>query len=414
MIEENLDHLIERCEVYLRDNRYADISISNHKTVWKRGIAKYMENIGLKIYSPPVGDECLYHLGSLNKYTDGTMNEFRRSVRMLNDMLIKGYIRRSSREPIEYKFDGAIGQAMEKFIAHQRTIRRADKTIGHHQRNLSYFLEYLTQAKKLDSPLDITEGDIIAYMEGCANKLSARYSIRMLMAYWHANGITQHDFEEFFQFFKVRRKERIPSYYSHDDIGIIEASVNRNCPLGKRDYAIILLASRLGLRASDISSLTFDEIDWENSMIRKRTVKTGTYIKLPLLPEVGDAIIDYLKNGRPYSDEKTVFIMHRTPYMSLSTYAICSKINLLIRYSGVEIAGRHHGLHSLRHSLASALLDKSTPIDTISEILGHQSTQSTMCYLSIDKDSLRECALEVPPVSETFYSQKGGCFYERH
>lgn len=414
MIEENINHLIEKSEVYLRENRYADFSISKHKSLWKRGIAKYMESRHLKIYSPSIGDECLCHLASLNKYTDGSMYEFRRSIRVLNDMLILGYIRRTSREPIKHDLEGAIGQAMALFITHQRHLRRADKTVGHHQRNLSYFLEYLTKTKKLASPSEITEGDIVAYLEGCENKSSARNSIRMLMGYWYANGIIQYDFKEFFQLFKVRHKERIPSFYSHNDVEIIEASVNKNYPVGKRDYAIILLASRLGLRASDISSLTFDEIDWENNLIRKRTAKTCTFIELPLLPEVGNAIIDYLKNGRPSSNEKKIFLMHKPPYLSLSTSAICSKINLLIRDSGVEITDRHHGVHSLRHSLASALLSEATPINTISEILGHRSIQSTMCYLSIDIDSLRECALEVPRISETFYNQKGGYFYERH
>ena len=147
--------------------------------------------------------------------------------------------------------------------------------------------------------MEITEGDIVAYIEVCSNKVSARYSIRMLMSFWYKHGVVANDFDEFFRAFKVRRKERIPSFYSSEDVVKIEESVNRNCALGKRDYAIILLASRLGLRASDISTLTFDEIDWESNLIRKKMVKTGNFIELPLLPEVGNAIIDYLKNGRP-------------------------------------------------------------------------------------------------------------------
>ena len=143
-------------------------------------------------------------------------------------------------------------------------------------------------------------------------------------------------------------------------------------------------------------------------------VKTGNFIELPLLPEVGNAIIDYLKNGRPKSSAVNLFILHRPPYTSLSAYAVCSQINRLIALSGVNVAGKHHGLHSLRHSLASALLKKSTPIETISEVLGHQSCQSTMSYLSIDMESLRQCALEVPLVPDTFYNQKGVVFYERH
>lgn len=414
MAEENLHHLIERCEAYLHDNHYAAISISNYKKGWKNGVVKYMELHCLDMYSPPVGDECLCYLKKFGRYSDGSLNEFRRSVRVLNDMLMLGYIRKSSKVPVEYKMDGAIGVEMLKFIEEQRELRRAEQTLVHHMRNLSYFLEYLTQEKDLKSPSDITEGDIASYIDSCSNKVSARSSIRMLMAYWHKNGITAHDFEEFFRFFKVRPKEKVPSFYSQEDVETIEKSVNRNCPIGKRDYAIILLASRLGLRASDIRTLTFEDIDWERNIIRKKMYKTGGHLELPLLADVGNAIIDYLQNGRPDSDAKTIFIMHRQPYTSLSVYGVCSKINSLIQESGVDTEGKHHGLHSLRHSLASALLSKSTPIGTISEILGHQSNQSTMCYLSIDLESLKECALEVPVVSDSFYNQKGGCFYGRH
>ena len=414
MKEENLQHLISRCEAFLRDTRYAAISIRNHIRRWNSGIAQYLRSKGLDDYSPPLGDEYLCSIQALGIYTEGTVNEYRRSVRMLNDMLLLGHIRRSSKVPVKYDFSGEIGMEMLKFIDSQRRLRRAEKTIVHHQRNLSYFLEYLVQGKALAHPMEITEGDIVSYIGVCSNKVSARYSIRMLMSFWHEHGVVSNDFDEFFRAFKVRRKERIPSFYPSEDVEKIEESVNRNCALGKRDYAIILLASRLGLRASDIATLTFDEIDWENNLIRKKMVKTGNFIELPLLSEVGNAIIDYLKNGRPKSSAVNLFILHRPPYTSLSAYAVCSQINRLIALSGVNVIGKHHGLHSLRHSLASALLKQSTPIETISEVLGHQSCLSTMSYLSIDMESLRQCALEVPLVPDTFYNQKGGVFYERH
>ena len=122
---------------------------------------------------------------------------------------------------------------MLKFIDSQRRLRRAEKTIAHHQRNLSYFLEYLVQGKSLTHPMKITEGDIVAYIEACSNKVSARYSIRMLMSFWYKHGVVANDFDEFFRAFKVRCKERIPSFYSSEDVVKIEESVNRNCALGK-------------------------------------------------------------------------------------------------------------------------------------------------------------------------------------
>lgn len=181
MKEENLQHLISRCEAFLRDSRYAAISIRNNVRRWNSGIAQYLKRKGLDDYSPPLGDEYLCSIQALGIYTEGTVNEYRRSVRMLNDMLLLGHIKRSSKVPVKYDFSGAIGMEMLKFIDSQRRLRRAEKTIAHHQRNLSYFLEYLVQGKSLTHPMKITEGDIVAYIEACSNKVSARYSIRMLM-----------------------------------------------------------------------------------------------------------------------------------------------------------------------------------------------------------------------------------------
>lgn len=169
MKEENLQHLISRCEAFLRDTRYAAISIRNHIRRWNSGIAQYLKSKGLDDYSPPLGDEYLCSIQALGIYTEGTVNEYRRSVRMLNDMLLLGHIRRSSKVPVKYDFSGEIGMEMLKFIDSQRRLRRAEKTIVHHQRNLSYFLEYLVQGKALAHPMEITEGDIVSYIGVCSN-----------------------------------------------------------------------------------------------------------------------------------------------------------------------------------------------------------------------------------------------------
>lgn len=226
-------------------------------------------------------------------------------------------------------------------------------------------------------------------------------------------GIATGLFADFFISFKVKEKERIPSFYATDEVIKIEHSVNRNSPIGKRDYAMVLLASRLGLRSSDIATLTFSELDWANNILKKRMQKTGKFIELPLLAEVGNAIIDYLKNARPKSKSDMVFLLGRSPYSPLDAGVVSTQINNIIKRTGVDVKNRHHGAHALRHSLASAMLGMNTSIETISETLGHQSTEATMCYLKIDVESLKKCVLQVPLVPDSFYQQKGGAFYEK-
>jgi integrase len=173
-----------------------------------------------------------------------------------------------------------------------------------------------------------------------------------------------------------------------------------------------LLASRLGLRASDIAHLTFSNIDWENSTIALSQFKTGKKIELPLLTDVGEAIIDYLKYGRKKSGSPKVFLYTRAPFTAMANAAVASVIGRTVNASGVDTTGRKHGAHALRHSLASRFLENREPMPVISEALGHQHTSTTMSYFRIDVGALRECALIIPLVDTSFYEQKGGAFYE--
>ena len=170
--------------------------------------------------------------------------------------------------------------------------------------------------------------------------------------------------------------------------------------------------NRLGLRASDIAHLTFDNINWGNSKIIFSQFKTGQQIELPLLTDVGEAIIDYLKYGRKLSQSQRVFLYTRAPFTEMTNSAVAGAIGRLVDTSGVDTTGRKHGPHAMRHSLVSRFLENREQLPVISEALGHHTTNTTMSYIRIDIGSLRQCVLEVPAVPAGFYEQKGGAFYE--
>ncbi|MBC8456628.1 MAG: tyrosine-type recombinase/integrase, partial [Deltaproteobacteria bacterium] len=153
-------------------------------------------------------------------------------------------------------------------------------------------------------------------------------------------------------------------------------------------------------------------IDWENSSITFSQFKTGKKIELPLLVDVGGAIIDYLKYGRKKSESPNIFLYTRAPFTAMTNAAVAGTLGRTVDASGVDTTGRKHGAHAMRHSLASRFLENKESIPVISEALGHQSTTTTMSYLRIDVESLRKCALNVPLVDTSFYEQKGGAFYE--
>lgn len=222
----------------------------------------------------------------------------------------------------------------------------------------------------------------------------------------------QPDLSIVLQHYKWNKKEKLPSVYTAKEVSQIESSLDRADATGKRNYAMTLLASRLGLRASDIAHLTFGNIDWEKSTITLSQCKTGKVIELPLLADIGESIIDYLKYGRKKSDSQRVFLYTRAPFTPISQAAVANTIGHLINISGVNTTGRKHGAHAMRHSLASRFLENRESISVISEALGHQSTTTTMSYLRIDAESLRKCALNVPLIDKSFYEQQGGAFYE--
>lgn len=206
-------------------------------------------------------------------------------------------------------------------------------------------------------------------------------------------------------------KEKLPSYYSKEEILQFENQIDRLSIVGKRDYAMFLLASRLGLRSSDIRLLQFSDIDWDKNEIRIIQKKTKKPVILPLLEDVGTAIIDYVMNARPDTKDKSIFVSFRAPYHVITAATFSGMVAKYIHRSDIDWGGKHHGSHSLRHSLATNLLGGNVSLPVISSILGHSSTNTTKSYLAIDVQSLMYCSHEVPDVDVDFYEQEGGDFY---
>lgn len=221
-------------------------------------------------------------------------------------------------------------------------------------------------------------------------------TMRWFLRSMHEAGDIPEDFSHKLpQIHNATHQTRLPSAFKPDEVEKVLSVVDRNSPVGKRDYAIILLAAKLGLRSGDIRQLHFGHIDWENNVISLVQNKTGNPLVLPLLPEVGWALIDYIKHGRPVSDSPEIFVRQVAPHVPMRYYD-----TLLVKYlQKAEIPYermRHHGMHALRHSFASNLLEQQIPIDIIQESMGHTSPETTQVYLSVDVKQLKSCSLEVP------------------
>jgi len=410
MEEVKILELTERCIKYFQKQCYTRNRITVYKSLWRNGIISYMSQKGIESYSPSVGAEfvstCHFH-GTIRPQE----REKIRSIQVLDDMLKLGYIRKRCFTPVFHALDGEVGAEMEKLITHLTNLRRSMITIKDYRLYLSEFLMHLNE-RNVKHVSAITEKDILTFVSSHpTNKVNIVSALRVLFRFWREEHIVDDRFEELFDTYKTHKPERIPSYFTANEVMRIEQSVSRNSANGKRNYAMLLLASRLGLRASDIANLQFSDIDWDKNMITLTMQKTKKVIELPLLADVGNAIIDYLRHGRPKSDSQNVFLSGNAPYVAATKNMVCAAINEIILRSGVDTSGKHHGPHSLRHSLASAMLNGGSMMPVISESLGHRSTQTTLAYLKIDIRSLQKCALPVPEIADCFYMQRGGAFY---
>ena len=186
----------------------------------------------------------------------------------------------------------------------------------------------------------------------------------------------------------------LPRFLPTDDVERILQGCDRKTSIGRRNYAILLLLARLGLRAGEVVGLNLDDIDWTKRQIMIQG-KGGTSVPLPLAPDVGEALAAYLRNDRPRCSTRRVFIRQRAPIVGLGNSSTISALVMrALKHAGVESV--HKGAHVLRHSLATSLLRQGGSLDEIGELLRHRSPNTTAIYAKVDVTALHTLALPWP------------------
>ena len=227
---------------------------------------------------------------------------------------------------------------------------------------------------------------------------STRYNrvskIRIFFKFIYLNNITLKDFSLAIPKMKINHNKKIPNtIWSADEICKILNSIDTSTTIGIRDYAIFMLLTNLGLRFSDVKNLKFEDVDWKMNILNITQNKTKKIVTLPLLNDVGVAIINYIKKGRPNVDSKYIFLNKKNEKFSAKSnfYYVFQKY---LKLANIDTSNKKYiGTYSLRHSLASTLLQNRVPLSTISSILGHTDINNTAIYLKVDIPSLRECCL---------------------
>ncbi len=227
-----------------------------------------------------------------------------------------------------------------------------------------------------------------------------KYDIKIFFNWTYQNNLTQISGDMILPKIVWHKKTNIRTYYTKEEVTKLLNVIDIKTKQGKEDYLIISLISYLGLRISDVINLKLSNIDFDNNTISIIQYKTDNVLTLPLIDKVKYPLLDYLKNVRINNvDLDYVFITYDEPYRhhtELKTHNYKIK-NYLIK-AGIDINGRKHGFHSLRHSFSTSLLNENISLYSISTILGHGDIRTTMSYLDVDTSKLKELALEVPYV----------------
>lgn len=219
-------------------------------------------------------------------------------------------------------------------------------------------------------------------------------ALRSWLRYLRLKGLLTIDLSQAVTCPRIYRLSSPPQIFDKTTVDQLVRSVDRSTALGKRDYAMLLLAARYGLRASDIRKLQLQDIRWREQRIVLIQSKTQHLLELPLLADVDDALADYLRHGRPLCGAREIFVRHMRPIGPFghrnSHWDVMARA---LRSAGIMNRGPRRGFHRLRHSLATHLLDGGVSLDVISDILGHTSVETTRRYAQVDLTGLRSVAL---------------------
>jgi site-specific recombinase XerD len=243
--------------------------------------------------------------------------------------------------------------------------------------------------------------DAITFIRRTARDHSSRHAqllvaaLRSFFRFLHYQGETETDLAPALPNVANWALSSLPKYISAGAVQRVLDECDRQTVVGRRNYAMLLLLARLGMRGGEVLRLNLEDIDWHDARIIIRASKGIGWTQLPLTAEVGEAVARYLLDDRPRCDSRRVFVRARAPYISLShTAAITSLVRRALKKAGIESTLK--GSHLFRHSLATDMLRRGASLDEIGELLRHRSPNSTAVYAKVELTALRPLALSWP------------------
>ena len=405
-----LSELIERAQVGIRPLEHRPSTVYQYQMAWQT-LADYFQEHDQTLFSRPLAEQYLRE--SHAQLEAGLIKRWRykldrRTVHMLIECFETGQIVwKYYEDPPAYLHQAAYLRLHTDYLHHLQAEGKGAGTLQTYRVVSRQFLGYLEQ-QAISEIAQAGMKEVIAFVPfiskhyQSASMGTVLSALRCFLRYVEARDLTPLPLSGAVPASGGRTRRVVPALTPDEEQALLTAA-DRTTASGKRDYAMLLLALRLGLRSSDIIHLKREDVHWQTNTLELVQTKTGVRLVLPLLTEVGNALADYLLQGRPSSPLPYVFLRGQAPYRPLSGHANCYGISrkLMAQAHIRQGKGARQGFHCLRHTVAARLLAGGTPLPLISSLLGHQDKNSTRMYLSTDREHLRACALRLLGIEVT-------------
>lgn len=390
-------------EMYLLVLGYSQKTVETYRWAFSR-LERFMGDMGETMYSPKIG------IALLKKESESGcsvrhLNLTKLTIRRLDDFI---YGRFSVLIPPDNPVPDSYAKCFQDFIENLRLQGLRESSIKGYRYSGVKILHALYAHGVYDLS-NIQPQDIYYVFTKSNDKSNIGRFLKNFLGYLFKSSVLAHDFSGLVP--SVRKRKPIPSVYTKEETELLLSSIDISQYAGKRDYAIILLALRLGIRSGDIVNLKISDIDFQSGVIEFIQKKTHVRQRMEFLPELKYALRTYL-SGRPDTECLNLFLSIRPPFRPITVMAVTSLMIRCMKRSGIITGSRKRGGHALRMTLASELVSEKVPYEVVRKILGHEDTRSMKHYVKFDIEMLRSCALEVQPLTGLFAEYIDKCVGE--
>ena len=287
---------------------------------------------------------------------------------------------------------------LRRYEASLRRRGYRDRSIASHLWFIGRFIEGVDSDAALDR---LTGSKVLGYIERHArdrrtSTAAIRCSrIRVFLRFLQAEALVAEDLSVYVPSARVNSSSGLPSHLPPADVEAVLACCDRTTVAGRRDYAILLLLARLGLRAGEVAALTLDDVDWRTGVLHVLG-KGGRTASMPMFQDVGAALAEYIREGRPPTLSRTIFHRVQTPCTAFTSATPVSLVaRRALQRAGIQGVANHHA-HVFRHSLATGMIRSGASLTEIGQVLRHQSMDTTRIYAKVDVSALRSLSFAWP------------------